>query len=319
MVASPKTDISDATTDCGESPSSSSSQTKRENLDYYKIGELIKMARKTLGIAVFSPMQAEWCRPERVQNYIDARPEELERSSEIFCQALKWRGEHEALLSGEANPAWSNDLRVLTRGQDGTPVMYMCFGEQVAKASASTEQHVALVLEKGMSLVRPGSRRLDCVIDCHGFRTLENLDPRPLVASILVMRHPYRNCLRSAIIVDAPSSFSVLWRALQRFVSPEVRQRVHFMNKIEAEALINSRMGSRAGHKILEVMERNRSHPSRAFAASYKIPSEIDADEEAILEKCSSEGLFEVPEEPDMQSPSSIKVKVAFKKPKLKL
>jgi len=231
-----------------------------------QLAEVFAAACKRLpGNAELLPLQAEWCTPERVAVYLRARNGDIKRAAETLAQALQFRRDKEDVLTGKREPRWVGDLRVLTRSEDGHPLIYSCFTEQVPRSTPSDyEDHVAAVFESALRASRHGAESADVIIDCQGFRLSNNLDPRPAVGAVHVMRHPFRDCLRTGIIVDAPPAFSIMWRALLPVMSEEITKRVVFLSREEAEVYLAQRVGASAAADVSKVMERNRAVASRA-------------------------------------------------------
>merc|ERR1719168_206261 len=105
---------------------------------------------------------------------------------------------------------------------------------------------------------RRGVTGADCVMDCHGYRMAENLNPAPMLALMRMANQPYRDGLRTAIIVDAPQSFQLLWRAAKPLLSEKTKQKIRFVSREEAVKLLVALSGPEAAEVVDGVMRLNR-------------------------------------------------------------
>merc|ERR1712048_41435 len=85
----------------------------------------------------------------------------------------------------------------------------------------------------GASKRSVGENVVDVVCDLHGFRLSNNLDPRPTVATMEMLKHPFRNRLRTAYIVDAPVAFTGFWRVAKAAIKENTRRKIHFVSMPE--------------------------------------------------------------------------------------
>jgi len=243
--------------------------------------EVLAVAREHLE-GELTPAQAAWCSPDRIAIYLRARQGDVQRAGEILAQALQVRHEKEDILTGRRTPCWVGDLRVLSRSEDGHPLIYTCFANQVhGCASSDLEDHVAAVFESAMCSTRHGARQTDIVVDCHGFRLSANLDPRPARRVVGMLKNPFRDCLHTVVILDAPPTFVALYNAAKSAVSPELLDRVVFLPGEEAEAFLAEHMDGAVAAKVQEAMLRNRgdSEGSGGAEAPPCLPSELQVDE----------------------------------------
>jgi len=201
-------------------------------------------------------------------------------AAEIFSQALRWREEYREVLSGERTPKWQTDLRVLTRGETGSPIIYGCFRFNVPATRSTTQhivEHMAVVMEAAAkAAMRRGVIGADVVMDCHGYRMADNLNPAPMLALMRMANQPYRDGLRMAIIVDAPQSFQLLWRAAKPLLSEKTKQKIRFLSREEAFQLLIKLSGLSAAQEVDRVMQLNRG--SEGCRGS-NFPSELSNDD----------------------------------------
>merc|ERR1712039_217304 len=205
--------------------------------------------------------QRSFCTSENVRRYYEGRDGNPAAAAEIFAQALRWREEYREVLSGERAPKWQTDLRVLARGETGYPIIYGCFRFNVPATQSTTQhivEHMAAVMEAAAkAAVRSGVFAADNIMDCHGYRMADNLNPAPLLALMRMCNQPYRDGLRTAIVVDAPQSFQLLWRLAKPLLSEKTKQKIRFLSREEAFQLLIKLNGLNAAQAVDRVMRLN--------------------------------------------------------------
>lgn len=142
--------------------------------------------------------------------------------------------------------------------------------------------HMAAVLEAAGRERRRGATQCDNLMDCHGYRMADNLNPAPMLALMKMVNQPYRDCLRTAIVVDAPRSFSMLWRAAAPLLSEKTRKKVRFFSREEAVEFIRSTSGPKAAAAVERVMALNRT---RDGCTGSSFPSEVEESDDEEREE----------------------------------
>lgn len=218
--------------------------------------------------------QEAWCSPQVVAIYLRASNGNTVHAGECLANALQWREEHVQVLKGERAPRWQGDLRVLACGEEGHPIIYVCAAHQPHRAnSLDAADHAAAVLEASVRVMQRGATSVDAVIDCHGFKLTNNLDPWPLIKAGLTMKDPYRGRLRKAFIVDAPHAFKFVWNTLCTVLTEATRQKVFFVSRQEAVAQLKRTAGGEAAGSVERVMAGNRAG---AGSVPMCLPSEVE-------------------------------------------
>jgi hypothetical protein len=186
-------------------------------------------------------------------------------------------------------PKWQTDLRVLARGETGYPIIYGCFRFNVPATHSTTQhiiEHMAAVMEAAaLAARRRGAPGADTIMDCHGYRMADNLNPAPLLALMRMANQPYRDALRTAIVVDAPASFQMLWRAAKPLLSEKTKRKIRFLSREEAVKLLVTLNGPRAAQAVDRVMRLNRGAEG---CRGSRFPSELS--DEGAEEVDSREG-----------------------------
>jgi len=259
------------------------------------LAETVRLAEQLLPGGVMTPWQRRFCTARNISRYLAGRNGNPAAAADIFAQALRWRQEYQEVLSGEREPKWQTDLRVLARGEAGHPIIYGCFRFNVPATQSTTQhiiEHMAAVMEAAANAAkRRGVVGADTVMDCHGYRVADNLNPAPMLALMRMANQPYRDGLRTAIIVDAPQSFQLLWRAAKPLLSEKTKQKIRFVSRQEAVQLLVTLSGSQAADEVNRVMRLNRDTPEGCHGCRF--PSELcDDDDHGAAEEGDDQESF---------------------------
>jgi len=242
--------------------------------------ETVRIAEQLLPGGVMTQWQRSFCTPHTVRRYLNGRGGHPAAAAEIFAQALRWREEYREVLSGEREPQWQTDLRVLARGETGVPIIYGCFRFNVPATRSTTQhivEHMAAVMEAAAKAARQrGVTGGDTVMDCYGYRMADNLNPAPMLALMRMANQPYRDGLRMAILVDAPQSFQMLWQAAKPLLSEKTKQKIRFVSREEAFQLLVTLNGPQAAQEVDHVMRLNRGAEG---CRGSSFPSELKDDD----------------------------------------
>jgi len=242
-----------------------------------KLRDVVTLAEDLLPGRQMSAWQRSWCTAETVQIYLRGRQGDVHAAAKILADALEWRGRNQDILSGSRMPQWQSDLRVLTRAESGHPILYICFRHVVAGNIAETLAHTALALEAGVLSLRGGAQEFDIIVDCHGFGP-QHLDPRPLLPFMAMIKQPYRDRMRSAILVGAPMAFNFLYKVASRFANEKTRRKAKFMSVEEAVTHFRCIAGRDAARVVEGIMASNRQgmdcQPGEVKGRH--LPSELD-------------------------------------------
>jgi len=234
---------------------------------------VIKTASSMLPNLKMTASQLAWCTPDHVKIYLRARDGDIRKAAEILAKTLLWRERYKDVLLGLRLPCWQGDMRILTRSDSGHPLIYFCMiNQRRFPASTATIEHMALVLEAAVQAMRNEATTFDFVADMHGFRLMSNLDPRPTISLMEMLRQPFRDRLRTGIIVDAPKSFAALWNIAYPLVSETTRKKIRFCTHSEAVRQLIDIVGTGPGQVVQDVMAGNRTN---SFSVPWRQPSEL--------------------------------------------
>lgn len=240
------------------------------------VAAVLEATRALLPNQHMSAWQRDWCTPETVRIYLRGRDGNVAKAAEILAQALKWREENKEILSGARVPEWQSDFRVLTRGTDGIPLIYMCYQHQVTPNVKKICEHGAVVLEAAVRSLPKGVEQFDVFIDIFGF-SARHLDARALFGLMKMIQQPYRDRLRTGYLIDAPRAFSSVYALGSKLVNEKTRKKGVFVTPEEAVAHVLATGGAVASEKLQEAIQWNRKNvgcnPGAVFGR--RLPSEL--------------------------------------------
>jgi hypothetical protein len=219
--------------------------------------------------------QEQWCTPETVAIYLRGRMGDPGRAGEILARALDWRERYRHILTEAKQPKWNGDLRVVARGQDGHPVIYLCmrnappFSEKVAVI-----EHAAAVFEAAVRLMENSANQIDVVVDCHGFSLINAPNPALLLDFLDMLKDPYRDRLRRVLVVEAPAAIGALWKVAKRVLPKATLRKVLWVNSTQLDTELERNSGPPVVEAVRRAMACNRN-TSKADTCKMRFPSEV--------------------------------------------
>lgn len=240
------------------------------------ISEVVALAEDLLPGRRMSAWQRSWCTAETVSRFLRGRGGDVRAAAKILAEALAWREKHKGILSGSRTPQWQSDLRVLTRAESGHPIIYMCFVNVVGGNVAETVAHLAVALEAGVLSLRGGAQQFDVFADCHGFGP-QHLDPRPLIPLMKMLKQPFRDRLRTVVVIEAPLAFSLLANVCRQ-LNPTLARKTKFLSSEEAVAHVRRTGGIEAAQTVQGIIALNRqgTKGQPGETKGRQLPSELD-------------------------------------------
>lgn len=231
-----------------------------DDADNEWVEEVVDAALQKMPDRRVSEETIAWCTPEHVRIYWRARDGDVDKAGAILAEALQWREQHVDILYGRRLPAFnSNDMRVLAMGCNGHPIVYWCFAHQCSASVTDSIEHMAGVLEAAVNFMDKGATQFDIVVDCPGFRISLNLDPRPTLALMTMLKHPFRERLRAGFVVDAPRSLTPVWNLVSHALPPTTVKKIHFTSTEETAEILQQEHGAEAATVVQKVMRGNRT------------------------------------------------------------
>eukprot|EP00439_Symbiodinium_sp_Y106_P084471 s498_g25.t2 len=220
-----------------------------------------------------SDWQRSWCTEEVVSIYERGRPGDVPAAGQLLAKALRWRQQHEDILVGNRQPKWVHDCRVLTHGDEGHPLVYVCMRHQTTFCNSNDVEHFAVVMEAAVKEMSPTAQQVDWIMDFHGADFRNHLDPRVMISIGEMMQQPYRDRLPSVILVDFPFILRPMMNIALPFLPVKTRNKVYRLSADAAVDQIKEFQGHRAAQIVQQVVQENRND-SGPGALPKSLPSE---------------------------------------------
>eukprot|EP00798_Chlamydomonas_sp_ICE-L_P001259 gene1257-32607_t len=158
----------------------------------------------------------EYCSDLTVLNYLRARDHHLDRAHQMLEHSLKWRSEKEPWTFenvASRTDKMVSDARIVGYDMQGRVVVYSSFAKTTKRVPAEVTVNTAAMMNHF------GSRHKN------GFNFWDT-NPQFALAGANVFGHHYPECLKVMIIVDPPSIFMGLWKAVKPMLPEKTRNKV---------------------------------------------------------------------------------------------
>lgn len=109
------------------------------------------------------------------------------------------------------------------------PTIYSCMKLATNKDIEHNRKHMISVFEAAIQLMEPGVEQWCWILDFYGF-SIRDCDPRLSRVFLNLAASHYPERLGNFFIIDAPSVFSTLWKAIVNFIDPKTRKKISFLN-----------------------------------------------------------------------------------------
>jgi hypothetical protein len=172
------------------------------------------------------------CSDEMIYRYLRATGGDLNATARRLRATTDWyRRERPTEMFCPACPMepCSHYMHVACRDLRGRPVIYSCMELACNKAYLPNLHHCIATLEKCIHLMPEGETSWSWVLDFTGF-TVRDVALTPLAKTFLsVTASHYPERLGHFWVIDAPSVFSGLWRAVSPLIDPKTREKIAFL------------------------------------------------------------------------------------------
>jgi len=242
-----------------------------------KVKAVIEKAEQLLPGRKMSEWQRSWCTRETVEIYVRGRDGDTEKAAEILAEALSWRAQYQEVLSGARVPRWQSDFRVLARAESGHPILFCCLRHVMVGDTQATIESMAVVFEEGVRSMRGDAKQYDVVLDIHGF-SFRHMNPSPMIPFFRMMRQPFRDRLRTIILVGASRAFSFLTQMTRPMMDEKTHKKVIFKPPTEAVAHVSRVAGNKAGQTLQAMLDLDREGKDcqPGEIPGRRMPSELD-------------------------------------------
>jgi len=192
-------------------------------LELHKVAEL----RQLLGPLNRHPD----CDDAQCLRYVRATGGNVAHSAKRLAATLKWRDTNkpqEVVCHACRKDPKSHYMHIVGHDNLGRPIIYSCLAAATNKSFQENHDHMIEVFELAIRMMPPGVDQWVWVCDFHGFGFVD-CNPKLAKAFLSVSAEHYPERLGLFLIVDAPSLFSVLWRAISAFVDPKTHEKIRFL------------------------------------------------------------------------------------------
>ena len=200
--------------------------------------------------SLLTPTENAQCPDDMIARYWRATDGDVKHAVKRLKDTLAWWAEetpHHMHCPACRVHACSHYMHVVCRDRRHRPVIYSCMELATNKCIEDNRRHMISAFEAAISLMDPGAgvESWCWILDFHGF-TLRDCDPRLARIFLHLAATHYPERLGSFFIVDAPALFNTLWAAIERFIDPNTRKKIAFLQL--------STPGSRKRDKLRGVM-----------------------------------------------------------------
>ena len=235
-----------------------------------KVGEVMGILRSD--IDTLGDEALEFCDPDCVRRFLSAKQWNVEMAAAQMKKTLDWRHKTKpwAVVCDECRQdPFSHNMRQVGTDGDGRPVIYTSFSQARSRFNVDENmKHLLGIMENATSLMR--KRKVEkwvWVVDFDGF-SLRDCDPRSALRTAdLLTCYPER--LHLAILLDAPSLFSGIWRAVRAVLDPVTTSKVRFVPRSQMPEAFGELFPAELAAWLLRETEDNRDPQRRGGRKAY--------------------------------------------------
>ncbi|GAQ80813.1 Sec14p-like phosphatidylinositol transfer family protein [Klebsormidium nitens] len=175
-----------------------------------------------------------WADDACISRYLRARKNNVAQAIKLLRASLKWRVDFSvASLHAEEFPDEFAAGKMYVGGRDtqGRPVLITRKKADAIQAGQHERylRHLVFTLESTVAAMPPGVEQWVWIMDLQGYSRANSPPLSVSYATMKILADHYPERLKTAFIVDAPSIFSFLWKALASFIDPVTKEKVKFV------------------------------------------------------------------------------------------
>ncbi|GBF97594.1 hypothetical protein Rsub_10730 [Raphidocelis subcapitata] len=271
-------------------------------VDLDKLGEevLASVRAELTAAGAWGDAEAAFCDPACLQRYLRARSMEVTKASAMLKHTLEWRREAavDNLRLSDYDEFIGEGWMWLAGNDDAGATVLMCRKRRTRLEEDRVENFIGfltVLLESSVRNMRNGTEKWTWVFDMAGYdsRNSPRIDVTLRVLQLVASHYPER--LAKVFILDAPTIFWVLFKAISPFLDPVTKTKIEFVyskdvKKAEEAARAPARAAAAASG--VDAMIELADGPEARFLPYmpfYKAPF----DKEALLKKFRSLGWKE--------------------------
>ncbi|EFJ46012.1 hypothetical protein VOLCADRAFT_93811 [Volvox carteri f. nagariensis] len=166
-----------------------------------------------------------------VKRFIRATGGNLALSAKRLNATLAWRAKvrpEEVVCRACAREPKSHYMHLAGFCRQGRPIIYSCLELATNKVFEDNRDHMIQTFEMAVKCMPPGVEQWIWVCDFKGFGVA---DANPKLAKLFLEMsgEHYPERLGLFLVVDAPSLFGMLWKAISHFVDPKTYKKIRFL------------------------------------------------------------------------------------------
>ncbi|KAG2501691.1 hypothetical protein HYH03_000193 [Edaphochlamys debaryana] len=166
-----------------------------------------------------------------VRRFIRATGGNLALSIKRLNATLAWRRKvkpEEVVCRACAKDPQAHYMHLVGYCTKGRPIIYSCLENARNKVFEDNKDHMIQTFEWAIKTMPPGVEQWIWVCDFKGFG-MADVNPKLAKLFLDISAEHYPERLGLFMIVDAPSIFGLLWRAISAFVDPKTYQKIRFL------------------------------------------------------------------------------------------
>ncbi|KAI9025474.1 CRAL-TRIO domain-containing protein [Hyaloraphidium curvatum] len=157
-----------------------------------------------------------------------------EAAAKRLRATLEWRREFRPdLLDPDdvSHEATNGKMYVHGFDSEGRPIIHMLPRNETTKTYDRQLRYTVFCLELAVKAMPPGVSKICLLMDFVGM-TMSKQPPMSVSKKVLdILQNHYVERLGLALVYEAPTIFSIFWRAISPFLDPATRAKIQFVNK----------------------------------------------------------------------------------------
>ncbi|GLC70756.1 hypothetical protein PLESTF_001030000 [Pleodorina starrii] len=166
-----------------------------------------------------------------LKRFIRATGGNLALSAKRLNATLAWRSKvqpEKVVCRACARDPRSHYMHCCGFCQRGRPIIYSCLELPTNKVFDDNRDHMIQTFETAVKLMPPGVEQWIWVCDFKGFG-MADVNPKLAKLFLDISAEHYPERLGLFLVVDAPSLFGLLWKAISHFVDPKTYKKIRFL------------------------------------------------------------------------------------------
>lgn len=155
----------------------------------------------------------------------------IAQSTKRLQATCQWRDSYkpeQVVCKACAKDPRSHYMHLVGHDMLDRPIIYSCLALATNRVYQDNVDHMIQTFETAIKCMPPGVENWVWVCDFHGFG-MSDVNPKLAKAFLDVSATHYPERLGLFILLDTPTLFSALWRAIQAFVDPKTHAKIRFL------------------------------------------------------------------------------------------